>query len=150
AGGDQTIKIWDARPGTPELRRQREALGMLEYWCPKSASKEQVSERIRADKGITEEVRHEALSLLENYWPRHIRAEANAFVDRLFGEGLLRVQALEKIRGDRTLRDAVRQQALALAKHEPENARALNERSRQIVRGPDAKAEQYQAALRQA
>jgi WD40 repeat protein len=76
SSADGTIKLWDARPWTPELRRQREALGLLEYWCPKSPAKEKVSERIRADKGITEEVRHEALSSLEEFWPRHIRTKA--------------------------------------------------------------------------
>jgi tetratricopeptide (TPR) repeat protein len=150
ASDDGTIKLWDARPWTPELCRQREALGLGEYWCPKSPSKEKVIEHIRADKGITEEVRHEALSLLEQYWPRHIHAEANSFVDRLFAEGLIRAEVLEKVRAEGKLRDAVRQQALDLAEHEPENAKALNERSRQIVRRPDAKTEQYQAALRRA
>src|SRR5205814_2156896 len=76
ASMDKTIKIWDARPWTPGLRRQSEALGLVEYWCPKSRSRQQVSEHIRADKGITEEVRQEALSLLEDYWPRHIRARS--------------------------------------------------------------------------
>jgi WD40 repeat protein/tRNA A-37 threonylcarbamoyl transferase component Bud32 len=76
ASSDGTVRIWDARPWTPELRRQREALGLLEYWCPKSPSKEQVSERIRADKGITEEVRQEAISLLEDFWPRYMQAQA--------------------------------------------------------------------------
>jgi tetratricopeptide (TPR) repeat protein len=150
ASHDGTIQLWDARPWTPELRRQREALGLLEYWCPKSPSKEKVSERIRADKGFTEEVRHEALSLLEQYWPRHIRAEANAVVDRLFADGFLRAEVMEKVRADQTIRDAVRQQALALAENEPDNAKALNERSRKVVRRPDGRSEQYQAALRQA
>jgi WD40 repeat protein len=77
ASHDGTIQLWDARPWTPELRQQREALGLLEYWCPKSTTKEQVVERIRADKGITEEVRQEALSMLEEYWPRHIQTKAN-------------------------------------------------------------------------
>jgi WD40 repeat protein/serine/threonine protein kinase len=75
ASRDQTIHVWDARPWTRELRRQREALGLVEYFCHKSPSKEKVAERIHADKGITEEVRHEALAVLEEYWPRHVRAE---------------------------------------------------------------------------
>lgn len=52
-----------------ELYRQPEVLGLLEYWCPKFGSKEQVVERIRADKGITEEVQREAHSQLGEYWP---------------------------------------------------------------------------------
>jgi WD40 repeat protein/serine/threonine protein kinase len=70
---DRTIQVWDARPWTPELRRQREALGLVEYLCQKLPAKEKVTERIRADKGITEVVRQEALKLLETYWPRHAR-----------------------------------------------------------------------------
>jgi hypothetical protein len=70
---NQTIHVWDARPWTPELRRQREALGLVEYLCQKFPSKEKVAERIRADKGITEEVRHAASTLFDAYWPRHLR-----------------------------------------------------------------------------
>jgi WD40 repeat protein len=66
---DQTIQVFDARPLTPELRRQREALGLVEFHCQKSASKDKVAERIRADKGISEEVRRESLTLLEVYTP---------------------------------------------------------------------------------
>jgi hypothetical protein len=57
---DHTIKVWDARPWTPELRRQREALGLVELLCQKSPSKEKVAERIRAHKSFTEDVRQEA------------------------------------------------------------------------------------------
>jgi WD40 repeat protein len=80
--GDQTIRLWDARPWTPELRRQREAVGLVDHLCQKFPStKEKVAERIRADKGITEEVRHEALALLDNYWPGHLRHQ---LADNLF------------------------------------------------------------------
>jgi WD40 repeat protein len=73
---DQTAHIFDARPWTSELRRQREALGLVEYLCQQRfPSKENVAERIRADKGITVEVRDAALALLDVYWPRHVRAK---------------------------------------------------------------------------
>ena len=39
---------------------------------PSASGSEEVQ---RADKGITEEVRHEALDLLDVYWPRHLRAK---------------------------------------------------------------------------
>jgi hypothetical protein len=147
---DMTIKVWDARPLTPELRRQREALGLLEYLCPRSPSKEKVRERLAADKGITQEVRKEALARLDEYWARYLRAEVSPLVARLFAQGLLRAEVLEKIKADPTFSDAVRQQALPLAKQESENAAALNNRSWSIVRRPDAKAQEYEAALRQA
>jgi hypothetical protein len=75
ASWDQTIHVWDSRPWTPELRRHQEALGLVEYLCQKFSSKEKIAERIRADKGITEAVRHAALDLLEVYWPRHLRRQ---------------------------------------------------------------------------
>jgi WD40 repeat protein/serine/threonine protein kinase len=75
ASWDQTVHVFDARPWTPELRRQREALGLVEYFCGRFLWKEGVAERIRADKGITEEVCQEALELLETYWPRHARQQ---------------------------------------------------------------------------
>jgi hypothetical protein len=147
---DETIKIWDARPLTAALRRQREALGLLEYLCRKSSTKEKVSERLAADKGITQEVRKEALARLDDYWTRYLRGEVSPVVARLFAQGLLRAEVLEKIKSDPTYSDAVRQQALTLAKQEPENARALNNRSWSIVRRSDAKPLEYQAAQRQA
>jgi WD40 repeat protein/serine/threonine protein kinase len=89
-GNDQTIHIWDVRPWTPELRWQREAIGLVEYLCRKLSSKEKVAERIRADKGITEEVRHEALALLEIHWPRHLRRQlADRLVIKKWDAGLL-------------------------------------------------------------
>jgi WD40 repeat protein/serine/threonine protein kinase/tetratricopeptide (TPR) repeat protein len=75
ASDDRTIHVYDARPWTPELRRQCEALGLVEYLCQKSASKEQITERIRADKGITEGVRREALTLMATSWHRHLRKQ---------------------------------------------------------------------------
>src|SRR5262249_39850422 len=67
--------VFDARRWTPELRRQREALSLVEYVCQKSPSKEKVAESIRGDKGTTQDVRQEALELLETYWPRHARQQ---------------------------------------------------------------------------
>jgi WD40 repeat protein/serine/threonine protein kinase len=147
---DGTLKIWDAQPLTPELRRHCEAHGLVEYVCQKSPSKANVSERIRADKGITEEVRQEALSLLEDYWRRLIRAETEEFLQSLFDEGLLRDEVVARAKIDRTQREAVRQQALVVVDQHPENASKLNHRSWLIVRRPDATPTEYHLALRQA
>jgi dipeptidyl aminopeptidase/acylaminoacyl peptidase len=80
---DHAIHVFDARPWTPELRRQSEALGLVEYLCQKSPSQEKVAERIRDDRGITEEVRHAALTLLDAYWPRRLRHQLE---DSLFAK----------------------------------------------------------------
>src|SRR5262249_51606523 len=70
AGRDDIIKNWDARPWTPDLRRQRAAPSLVEYLCRKAPSKEKESELILADKGITEDVRGVALSLVDAHLPR--------------------------------------------------------------------------------
>ena len=147
---DGTLTIWDAQPLTPELLRHREAHGLVEYLCQKSPSKEKVVKRIRADRGITEEVRQDALSLLDRFWARLIRAEADAFLHPLFAKGLLHAEVLETVNADRTLRDEVRQLALVVAGQYSENALKLNGKSWLIVRRPDATPAEYQLALRQA
>jgi len=73
AGAGGKLLVWDARPADPELSRQREALGLLESLDSRYRSKHKVVEGIRSDKGITDEVRQEALSLLEAYWQRHAK-----------------------------------------------------------------------------
>src|SRR5262249_49359357 len=89
AAADGTIRVWDARPWTPELRRQREALGLVEYLCQRLPSKEKMIERIGADKGITEEVRKEAVALLDAYWPGHLRRQlADCLAAKKWGPAL--------------------------------------------------------------
>ncbi len=67
ACGDGIVRVWDARPLTPELRTEREALGLLEFYCPKDRVKADVVEKIRGNKTISEAVREKALALLEPY-----------------------------------------------------------------------------------
>jgi len=71
AGAGGKLFIWDARPAGPTVDRQREALGLVEYLCSKSRSKESVVGQIRTEMGITDEIRQEALLILNDYWPRH-------------------------------------------------------------------------------
>ena len=59
--------MWDARPWTPELRIEQQAVNLLNWWFAKPLSKEQILERIRSDKTISEPVRKQALLLAERY-----------------------------------------------------------------------------------
>jgi WD40 repeat protein len=72
AGGDNTVKVWDARPLTPELAIERAALGLLEFFCPRSPRQADLVESIRSNRTISEPVRQKALALLETYWHNHV------------------------------------------------------------------------------
>jgi WD40 repeat protein/serine/threonine protein kinase len=73
ASADGIVRLWDTRPLTSELRTEREALGLLEFYGPKARTKADVVEKIRGDQTISEAVRENALALLEPYWDRTTR-----------------------------------------------------------------------------
>jgi WD40 repeat protein len=64
---DSTLKVWDGRVLTPELRAEREALGLLRFWFAQRLPRADVLEKIRRDETVTEEVRRRALTLAEEW-----------------------------------------------------------------------------------
>ena len=64
---DGIEKHWDARPLTPELRIEQQAVNLLNVWFAKPLSKAEILERIRSDQTISEPVRKQALVLAERY-----------------------------------------------------------------------------------
>jgi tetratricopeptide (TPR) repeat protein len=149
AGADQTVKIWDATPLTPQGLIEREARGLVEFLIAKPLPLEEAAAAIRRDPTITAAVREQALAWLEPFWRSHVRYEAGRVVEPLFAEALLRAEVLARIRADAGLRAPVRQEALKLAEILPENASALNDASWGVVRHPGGGAA-YQRALGQA
>ena len=68
ASTDHTVKLWDARPLTLELRTEREALSVVRFLFDyKQLPKAEVLKRIRADQTISEPVRQQALSFAEQW-----------------------------------------------------------------------------------
>ena len=67
ASYDQTVKLWDIRPLTPEVRIEQQAVNLLNVWFAKPLSKAEILERIRSDQTISEPVRKQALVLAERY-----------------------------------------------------------------------------------
>ena len=67
ASYDQTVKLWDIRPLTPEVRIEQQAVNLLNVWFAKPLSKAEILERIRSDQTISEPVRKQALLLAERY-----------------------------------------------------------------------------------
>ena len=67
ASYDQTVKLWDIRPLTPEVRIEQQAVNLLNLWFAKPLSKAEILERIRSDQTISEPVRKQAFVLAERY-----------------------------------------------------------------------------------
>jgi eukaryotic-like serine/threonine-protein kinase len=59
-------KIWDARPWTPELRIEEQALNLVRFYLQRSEppSREKLSKIIESDEGLNERVRIRAIKLI--------------------------------------------------------------------------------------
>jgi WD40 repeat protein len=144
------VKVWDATPKESEAWEKREAAKWLQRFVPAS-SRAAVLECLHQDALPGESLRRHARALAEgSYWASLEKRAALKLVQRLFDQPLLRPDVLERIQGDTTLSEAVRGQALALARQYPENAERLREASWLVVCQPNAEPAQYRLALRQA
>jgi WD40 repeat protein/tRNA A-37 threonylcarbamoyl transferase component Bud32 len=79
-----------------------------------------------------------------------VTRDAWSVVRFLFAKPLLRARVLDHIRYDGTLREAVREQALLLAQHYPEDAQCLYDACHPVVSKPGRTREEYSPALQQA
>jgi hypothetical protein len=147
---DGVIKIWDSTPPTPELQVLREARGLVEFLFAKPASTAEVVARIRDDRAISEPVRRQALALAEAYGRRREVSQAERVVGALFAKPMFRSEVLVSLRGDLSLSEPIRCQALALAEQMPEDPGRLNEASWSVVSRPDAEPAAYRLAQRRA
>ena len=67
AGGDMTVKVWDARPWTPELRAEHEALSLIHWLRDQDQSPSEWLDAIVADQTLTEPVRQRALQFAREW-----------------------------------------------------------------------------------
>jgi WD40 repeat protein/serine/threonine protein kinase len=65
--GEPTVKVWDARQLTPELRVQREALAVLDYLFALPLSRGDVQDYLHGPAILSPEARQAAVSLSERY-----------------------------------------------------------------------------------
>ena len=84
-----TVKIWDATPLTPELRKIREAVDLVEFLFGQHLPTSEVLDRIRDNPTLDPEVRRQALDLAGSYGDRLLDQEAERVVNALY-ETLLR------------------------------------------------------------
>ena len=67
--GDGMVKVWDARPWTPELRAEREALSLIHSLRAQGQSLIECLAAIAADQTLTEPVRQHALQFAREWKP---------------------------------------------------------------------------------
>ena len=63
----QRAKVWDARPWTPELRVEQEALSLVRFYSTPPISQDELLARMRADATISEPVRERALEFARQW-----------------------------------------------------------------------------------
>src|SRR5262249_47486143 len=76
AGYDHTIRVWDARPWTPQLRIEQEARNLISQLHATLDVKADVIRGIEQDPALSDEVREEALRMTQR-WREHQRSLNN-------------------------------------------------------------------------
>ena len=110
----------------------------------------EVLDRIRDNPSLDAEVRRRARDLAEAHGELLLDQEAERVVNGLYERLLLRPEVRASLRADKTLREPMRQRALALVEQIPESPSRLNDVSWSVARQRDASPEAYRLALRQA
>jgi WD40 repeat protein len=67
AGYDGALRVWDARPWTPELRIEQEARGLIRQLVAKVGHKAEVIRQIEQDPSLSAEVKQEALEMIKRW-----------------------------------------------------------------------------------
>jgi hypothetical protein len=148
--GGETIKVWDARPLSPEVLTDSEARSLVKLYVSKGITKTEVIENLLANSTITESVRQKALAVVEDHWNGAIHQKSSRLVCSLFDKPMVRQDILDCIRENNALSQQVRREALALAEHWRASAGPFYNASWAVVRKADADASTYLLALRQA
>jgi hypothetical protein len=150
AMADGTVRIWDARPLTPEIEIDRRARFIVDSAFRNDLELEHAMAMISADETITDEVRQKALKLARTSATAYLDRAVVAVIDPLFARPLFRDEVIEALRDDRRLTDPVRRHALALAVDYPENVERLVHDCDIAVAVPGRTSKQYERALREA
>ncbi len=150
ATGETGVTIWEQAPLSAELAEQRQAASLVKFLFDQSRTPEAVQARIRDDRTIRDAVRQQALTLVEPFEQSRVNQEAEQKVRALFLKPLFRSEVQAQLRTDRTLREPLRQAALALAERMVESPAAFNRASRTVASRPGAEPAAYRLALQRA
>jgi WD40 repeat protein/serine/threonine protein kinase len=64
---DLTVKVWDSRPLTSELRAEREALALLDFYFSRPLRRDDVREYLGGSMALSPAARERALALVDHY-----------------------------------------------------------------------------------
>jgi WD40 repeat protein len=132
---DRTVKVWDVATGQEVLTLRGSGRTIFSpdgQWIARGGT----GVKLWETAPLTPELR--------------LQREAAALVNRLAVEPLPKEDIVERLRSDRTLNEALREQALALVERHHEDPYRFHEASWAVVQKPGAEAARYQTALRQA
>jgi hypothetical protein len=148
ASGDQTVKIWESAPTTPESLARDDTIRLIRLLVEGAASEAELRDRIAGDKAIFDRVRTSALKLAAGFWARRIRQQAQSLVQALFEKLLFREEVIETLQGDRALIPEVRAAALELARSWTESVERFNAAAWNLVQAPGHPEADTRRALR--
>jgi eukaryotic-like serine/threonine-protein kinase len=146
ASGDKDVTIWEGVPLDAELAGQRQAASLVKFLFTQLPAPETVSARLK-DYPVSDDVRQQALALVEPFWRNRVRQEAEKAVKTLFNKPQFRSEVLAHLRADPVLSEPVRQEALALAERFVESPANLDQASRSVAARPGAEPSAYRLAL---
>jgi hypothetical protein len=148
ASSDQSVKLWDAAPLSPEARAMREARTAVEFLFAKPLTTAQALAAIRDDPSLSDPVSRQALALARSYARRLVRQEAERVVHALYNGAMFRDEVLERLRGDPSLSEPLRKEAISLAESMPEDPFCLNGASWGVVRYREGTPQAIRRAVR--
>ena len=67
ASYDKNVKVWDARPWTPELREEREALCVIHFLRDQGEPQAEWLNILSADDSLSEPVRQRAMQFVRDW-----------------------------------------------------------------------------------
>jgi WD40 repeat protein/serine/threonine protein kinase len=150
ASDDQTVRVYDARPMTPELQTESEASSLCESLATSASSEPDLIARIGTYPGVADAARRVAEELAPQFWDAEVNDRAVNIVGTLLAKTLLKADLLGTLRSDKSLGKEVRDAAINRASHIPDDPERLNSGSRQITARADASSSEYRVALRAA
>ena len=81
AGGENDLRIWDARPESADDRNEREAIGRLNSLLDDGVTRSSLMQQVQQDKSISEHVRRFALNSLDAVWRIHRHQQADKIAE---------------------------------------------------------------------
>jgi hypothetical protein len=150
AGVDNTVRLWEAAPLSAQGQELRQALGVLDFLCRNPKTRAEVVPRLQRDLTISDAVRRQALRLAPAYQQGLSHAEADDLIWSLQNKLVLQPDILKEVATAPGLDEAVRQQALSMAKDYVETPENQHAAARRAVHVPDQDASVYALALERA